>query len=329
MQEISFLSDGALLLTGTDGDGSTGTVAARFDADVILDETYAQQGILTLPNNPGTQAHDGSGGFYIAGVCPSCDQRITHIDARGDLDSGFGTAGEVTAADLGVDRFVTIERAADGLWLLALRGRDPYIFRLLPGGRIDGDFGYGGEVHLGFAWEDSTFGLADDPFGGGFFVTNLGAAWLYGPDGLLADGFLDIYPGNDEAEQVFAFTAAVGADRLFLAGTSFDLEVARVAAFDRTGALDWIQSCDAEACGDVWVDLEVDGQGRLLITEDRGPAIWRLEKDGDYDACFGNIGRLALAKDGALSGLTVDSNGDIWVTDSGGNVYRIAAQVDR
>lgn len=124
---------------------------ARYSAAGKLDTAYGADGLAAVPGmkEPKTIVPTVDGGLLVAGTSPGGDSAtlVARLDAQGELDKGFGSAGLAEVGFPGPDAAAGMSVLDDGRILVAaLLGTDLSFgaARLQPGGELDARYGEAG-----------------------------------------------------------------------------------------------------------------------------------------------------------------------------------------
>lgn len=162
---LATLPDGRIVVGGGAG-GSFGF--ARLTVGGAIDTSFGNGGSSLLAlgggnNSIGTLALQADGSIVAAGSADG-GVAVVRLLASGQADGSFGTGGAavvpglVTRTDLGTaDYTIGLAVQSDGRILIAnSAGGDFAVARLLPGGSIDGEFGFGGRSVIDFGGDDDA-----------------------------------------------------------------------------------------------------------------------------------------------------------------------------
>lgn len=166
VSESFLLSDGSVILVGTDEDGGTSEkyfAAWKIRADGEKDTTFGTSGRFIYDNDStGNIAQAGlidedGGHIYIAGALRSAneDASILRINLDGTLDTSFGTNGVLTFTDgfagsSGTERILDIEKSGSNIYLCGYGRRtgsgnnQAFISKINTNGVLDTTFGTNG-----------------------------------------------------------------------------------------------------------------------------------------------------------------------------------------
>ena len=271
--------------------------------------------------------------------------------APAHLDPDFGGDGRGVVPLSGADRPVaaetnyTVDSAGRVLALGTTPEELPLVFRYLPDGGLDQDFGDGGVVTIGH--QARAEDVAVDSQGR---IVVAGDGWQGEEEGnfsflarLLDDGRLD--PGFGDGgllvvrrPRAARAVAVDGLDRIVVAGIGANAADARgvAARYNPDGSED-VGFRGPEEIGSTVDDLIIDSAGRILLAgrsrltpSSSAPQVRRLLPDGSMDPGFGEGGQALLpsghfARNGrgavgavSATGLAVDSRGRILLTLSTG-----------
>ena len=181
---LAIAADGKIILAGTTSSPRS-MVAVRLNTDGSVDSSFGSGGIFTQPSayQASALAIQGDGKIVLAGVNASANALIAvRCLTNGALDPSFGNGGVVTitATNLNMSD-AAIE--SDGRIICGGYYQQPMapgqqtsstkfaLFRLLPNGALDPDFGNGGLVQTSFPentqqiYTDSIGGIALQPDG--------------------------------------------------------------------------------------------------------------------------------------------------------------------
>ena len=124
---------------------------AHYSAAGKLDTAYGADGLATIPGmaEPNTIGPTVDGGLLVAGTSPGGDAAtvVARLDAEGDLDKGFGSAGLAEIGFPGPDAAADMSVLDDGRILVAALLGTELSFgaaRLQPGGELDTRYGEAG-----------------------------------------------------------------------------------------------------------------------------------------------------------------------------------------
>jgi uncharacterized delta-60 repeat protein len=124
---------------------------ARYSAAGKLDTAYGGDGLATVPGmaEPNTIVPTVDGGLLVAGTAPGGDTAtvVARLDAQGQLDKGFGSAGLAEIGFPGPDAAAGMSVLDDGRILVAALLGTELSFgaaRLQPSGELDARYGEAG-----------------------------------------------------------------------------------------------------------------------------------------------------------------------------------------
>lgn len=290
------------------------------EADLVFGTSGSEPGQFNAPRGIAF-APDGT--FYVA---DSRNHRIQHFDSQGNLLGAFGTFGDLTAGSAPAGTF-------NEPWGVAV-GPDGSVYVTDTWNHRVQKFTPNGEPIA--MW--GVFGLADTP----------GA--LYGPRGIAVDAQgrvfvadtgnkrIVIYDSNgtvlgafgDAGIQPGQFNEPVDV-KLDTEGNAYitDTWNRRVQVFSPLeDGLTYIPTLQWPIRG--WKSQSLDNkpyiavspQGWVFVTDPEGYRVLQFDRTGQFIRLWGTFGA-SPASFGLPSGLALDNNGNLWVTDAGnGRVMR-------
>lgn len=332
--------DGKILVGGVENfsGAETRLVVARLLPDGALDAGFGQGGKFFSPmmvsgSTSGLELQ-GDGKIVIGTATVGSDVLLLRLLPDGSLDPDFGSGGVAEGGGVaGTGAFQALALQKDGKIVVAgVFGGDVggfTVFRFLPGGELDPDFGTGGfrtdslsdfvefpqdlailpdgrilsvgftndftvnEILLAVARYTSDGNPDPSLDGDGFLLTNLGNA--QGANGLT------VLPRENGAFLVGGALAAGGDPQFYVA--RFNADGSPDAAFDENGLTTVDFGFDSEFA----VELLPAPDGKIytfgVASSDRVLLLTRILPDGRLDESFGSAGRLAFSQEPVLSSL--------------------------
>ncbi len=175
-KELAFAPGGKIVMTGSMNVGRNrkGGLVIRYLADGRLDRTFSGDGVLELTEKTGfvevsSVAVEPSGGIVLGarhgrslgdGQFGRKRPTVVRLRADGSFDRGFGDGGIASfkppnASDGGVND-LTVDRQGRVVGVGHDRSVHAFVFRLRPGGELDGSFSADGATRIGYTTAKSV-----------------------------------------------------------------------------------------------------------------------------------------------------------------------------